>query len=158
MQIWNSEVGNYLESGLNTIIVLLQTLVALAAVCALVYVFFRIILPRFQFGANSNQMIRVVERVGIDTKRSLIVVEVAGKWLLVGVSESGVQLVSELEGAQAMAAEAQILLDREAQFKKIEDFRAGFAAKVANLAGRKEIKKDVKDQPEKKQFDWTLKK
>lgn len=132
-----------MENSLNFIGVLLQTLIALAAVCGLAYVIFRVILPKLQIVQSSGNMIRIVERVGIDTRRSLLVVEVAGKWLLVSISESGVQLVSELNEQEAREAEAEILLSREAQYQKIEEFRSGFAAKLASVMGRKEVKKDV---------------
>lgn len=138
-----------MESGLNFIGVLLQTLVALAAVCGLAYVIFRVILPKLQIVNSASGMIRVVERVGIDTRRSLLVVEVAGKWLLVGVSENGVHLVTELNEKDAEAAEAEILAARNAQFQRIEDLRSGFAAKLAGVMGRKEVKKDV-DEIEKR--------
>lgn len=132
---------------------------ALAAVCGLAYVIFRVILPRLQFGQNNGGMIRIVERVGVDSKRSLLVVEVTGKWFVVGISESGVQLVSELDETSATQAEEKIILNREAQLKKIEDFRVGFATKAANLVGRKGAQKNVGDEPEKKkQFDWIVKK
>ncbi|MEP6923860.1 MAG: flagellar biosynthetic protein FliO [Pyrinomonadaceae bacterium] len=160
-EIWNLESGiwNYLESGLNFIGVLVQTLVALGAVCGLAYVIFRVVLPRLQNGQNSSGMIRVVERIGVDPKRSLLVIEVAGKWLLIGVSEGGIQMVSELDEIDATAAESQILLNRAAQFQKIDELRSSFAAKLAGVMGRKEIKRDVDNQPKKKkQFDWTHKK
>ena len=148
-----------MENSLNYIGLLVQTLVALAAVCGLAYVIFRVILPRLQVGQNAGGMIRVVERVGVDAKRSLLVVEVAGKWLLVGVSESGVQLVSELDEKDSINAESQIILNREAQFQRFEDLRSGFTAKLGKVIGRKEAKINVEKQPEqKKQFDWTLKK
>jgi flagellar protein FliO/FliZ len=148
-----------LESSLNFIGLLVQTLIALAAVCGLAYLIFRVVLPRLQVGQNQGGMIRVIERVGVDSKRSLLVVEVAGKWLLIGVSESGVQLVSELNETDAIAAQSQITLNREAQFQRFEDLRSNFAAKLGKVIGRKEIKNNVEKQPDqKKQFDWTLKK
>ena len=148
-----------MENSLNFVGLLFQTITGLIAVCGLAYVIFRVILPRLQFGQNSSGMIRIVERVGIDAKRSLMVVEVAGKWLLVGVSENGIHLVGELNETEAMSSEAQILLEREAKYQKMEEFRSGFTAKLTSVLGRKEVKNDVNKQPEKKkQFDWTLKK
>jgi flagellar biogenesis protein FliO len=112
-------------------------------VCGLAYVVFRVILPKLQIVPSSGSMIRIVERVGIDTRRSLLIVEAAGKWLLISVSDSGVQLVAELNEQEAREAEAEILSVREAQFQKIEELRSGFAAKLASVMGRKELKKDV---------------
>lgn len=138
---------------------LLQTLLALAAVCGLAWVIFRVILPRLQVGNSAGNMIRVVERVGLDAKRSLFVIEVAGKYLLVGSSENGVQLVSELDNQEAVQAEKQIQVHRDAQLQKIEDLRSGFAEKLASVMKRKDLKNDVSREPRKKiEFPWTIKK
>lgn len=140
---WNTKCLIVLEGTVSFIGILVQTLLALAAVCALAYVVFRVVLPKLQAGQNSGQIIRIVERVGIDTRRSLIVVEVAGKWLLVSISENGVHLVSELNQQEAEQAEAEILAVREAQYQKIAELKSGFAAKLASVIGRKEVQKDV---------------
>lgn len=129
---------------------LLQTLVALAAVCGLAYVIFRVVLPRLQIGQTGNSMIRVVERAPLDQKRTLFVVEVAGKWLLVGAGENGVQLVSELNEQSAEAAAAGIEAARAAQLKRIEDVRSGFAEKLASVMKRKELKENADEQLQKK--------
>lgn len=144
---------------LNVIGMFLQTLVALAAVCGLAWVIFRIVLPRLQVGNSAGNMIRVVERVGLDAKRSLFVIEVAGKYLLVGSSENGVQLVSELDNQEAVQAEEQIQLHRDAQMQKIENLRHGFAEKLASVMKRKDLKDNASEVPRKKmQFPWTIKK
>ncbi len=138
---------------------LLQTLLALAAVCGLAWVIFRVVLPRLQVGNSAGNMIRVVERVGLDAKRSLFVVEVAGKYLLVGSSENGVQLVSELDNQEAVQAEKEIQIHRDAQLQKIEDLRSGFAEKLASVMKRKDLKNDAGREPRKKiEFPWTIKK
>lgn len=87
---------------------LLQTVLALAFVCGLALLLFRWVLPRLQLTpSGANSMVRVVDRVMLDARRSLLVVEVAGRWLLVSSSEAGVQLISELDATEAVnAAEA----------------------------------------------------
>lgn len=144
---------------LNLIGMLFQTVVALVAVCGLAWVIFRVVLPRLQVGNSAGNMIRVVERVGLDAKRSLFVVEVAGKYLLVGSSENGVQLVSELDNGEAVRAEEQIQVHRDAQMQKITDLRSGFAEKLASVMKRKDLKNNAKPEPGKKlQFPPTFKK
>lgn len=141
-----------MENSFSVIGMLLQTLLALIAVCGLAYVIFRVILPRLQLVQNSGGIIRVVERVGLDAKRSLYVVEVAGKWMLVGSSENGVNLVSELDQIEAENAEAEIQVQRDAQFQKIQDLRSNFARKLASVMNRKESKTDAIKPPDEKRF------
>lgn len=114
-------------------------MIALVIVCAMAYVVLRLLLPRLKFGAhtkNSN-IIRVVERVGVDQRRSLMVVEVAGKCLLVGSSENGVNLVSELDAEAVSAAENDIEAHRAAQIAKFKQVRSNFADKLSEVMKRK---------------------
>lgn len=142
-----------MENSLTFISMLLQTFLALLAVCGLAYLIFRVVLPRLQLVNNSNGLVRVVERIGLDSRRSLFVVEVAGKWLLIGVSENGVNLVSELNEEEANLAETSMIEKRQAQLQKFDNLRVNFAEKLANVMSRKEIKKDARDQQnEKKQI------
>ena len=83
------------------LLMLLQTLFALALVCGLAYAIFRWVLPRLQVTRSANSMIRIVDRVALDTRKSMFVIEVGGRWLLVASSEAGVQLISELDAATA---------------------------------------------------------
>jgi flagellar biosynthetic protein FliO len=94
--------------GASFLLMLVETLLALALVCGLAYFIFRWVVPRLQQVVGpGGGMIRVVERVGLDARKSLVVVEVAGKWLLVATSEAGVQLISELDAATAEEAAAE---------------------------------------------------
>ncbi|HVF49404.1 MAG TPA: flagellar biosynthetic protein FliO [Pyrinomonadaceae bacterium] len=83
------------------LLMLLQTLFALALVCGLAYAIFRWVLPRLQVTRSTNSMIRIVDRVALDARKSMFVIEVGGRWLLVASSEAGVQLISELDAAKA---------------------------------------------------------
>lgn len=94
---------------------LLQTVFALALVCGLAYLIFRIILPRLAVNFGSNNMVRIVDRIGLDARKNLFVIEVAGKWMLVASSESGVQLISELNPDEARLAEQEINKTRQIQ-------------------------------------------
>jgi flagellar biogenesis protein FliO len=80
-----------------------RTLVALGAVVLLIYLLARVVLPRFasRFGGGKGA-IRILERVAIDQKHSLVLVQVGGALtFLVGTGDSGVQLVAELSDAGA---------------------------------------------------------
>ena len=74
-----------------------QTILALGFVCLLAYVVLRVVLPRMNVTGAGKSMVRIVDRTSLDQRRSLYVVEVAGRWLLVGASEGGLQLISELD-------------------------------------------------------------
>ncbi|MEO6587876.1 MAG: flagellar biosynthetic protein FliO [Pyrinomonadaceae bacterium] len=99
-------------SGLSFAYMLFQTLVALAFVCGLAYLIFRVLLPRFTTSFGANNMMRVVDRIGLDTRKSLYIIEVTGRWFLVASSESGVQMISELDGQSAEEAEKVIVENR----------------------------------------------
>lgn len=75
---------------------LLQTLLALGAVCALAYVVLRWGAKRLYGIGRPGQQMRLVERLPLDPRRSLYLVEVAGRQLLVGSSENGVTLLTEV--------------------------------------------------------------
>ncbi len=95
---------------------LVQTFLALAFVCGLAYLIFRVILPRVSgVGAfSSNNMVRVIDRIGLEARKNLYVVEVAGRFLLIAASESGVQLIAELDAEAAAEAERELAQSRSA--------------------------------------------
>jgi flagellar protein FliO/FliZ len=76
---------------------LLQTLLALGAVCVIAYVVLRWGAKRLYGVGRQGQRLRLVERLPLEPRRSLYLVEVAGRVLLIGSSESGVTLVAEIE-------------------------------------------------------------
>jgi flagellar protein FliO/FliZ len=115
---------------------LVQTVFALALVCGLAYLIFRVILPRLAVNYGSNNMVRVVDRIGLDARKSLYVIEVAGKWMLVASSESGVQLISELDPDSAKIAEDEILQNR--QLPANTAFGKSFADKLNEVINRKQ--------------------
>lgn len=84
---------------LDIIWLLIQTAIALALVCGIAILIFRYILPRLNVGSfNNKSIVNVVDAAPLDARKRLIVVETAGKYMLLAVSESGVQMVSELDG------------------------------------------------------------
>ncbi len=100
-------------NSLTFIWMLVQTIFALLLVCGLAYLIFRVILPRLTVNYGANNMVRVVDRVGIEARKNLYVIEVAGKWMLVASSENGVQMIAELDAEEARLAEEEIIKKRQ---------------------------------------------
>lgn len=115
---------------------LVQTIFALVVVCGLAFVIFRVIIPYFQIFPSSNNMVRVVDRIGLEARKSLYIIEVAGQWYLIAVSETGVQLISELDAANAAKAEAKLAEQISKQFSP-DKFRPAFAEKLARVLAKK---------------------
>lgn len=83
---------------------LLTSLVVLGAVCVAAFVVVRLAGRLLATGRSRGaHLLAVVARLPLEPRRSLYVVEVAGKTLLVGTSEMGLSLLSELDGGQVQA-------------------------------------------------------
>jgi flagellar biosynthetic protein FliO len=109
LALWQGEVGaEQFQSGSSLLWMFVQTILALGFVCLLAYVVLRVVLPRLQVGARGQSMVKVIDRTPLDQRRSLFVVEVTGRWLLLGSSEGGVELISELDAEKA-AQEAETM-------------------------------------------------
>lgn len=93
---------------LDIIWLLIQTGIALALVCGLAVLIFRYILPRLNVVSVNKSIVHVVDGASLDARKRLIIVEAAGKYLLLAVSESSVQMVSELDGAAVEQAVAEM--------------------------------------------------
>lgn len=93
---------------LDIVWLLLQTAIALALVCGLAILIFRYILPRLNAVSFNKSIVSVVDGASLDARKRLIVVEVAGKYMLLASSESGVQMISELDGAAVEEAVAKM--------------------------------------------------
>jgi flagellar biosynthetic protein FliO len=81
----------------------LTSLLVLVIVCAVAWLAVRL-LGRWMEGRRVGGGVAVVARVPLEPRRALYVVEAAGRTLLLGSSEMGVTLITELDGA-ALAAE-----------------------------------------------------
>jgi flagellar biogenesis protein FliO len=87
---------------------LVTSLVVLAVVCVAAFVVVRVVARLLATGrARGAALLDVVARVPLEPRRALYVVEVANKTLLVGTSEMGLSVLSELDGdiVRARAAE-----------------------------------------------------
>jgi flagellar biogenesis protein FliO len=83
---------------------LVTSLLVLAGVCVGAFVIVRLV-GRFLATGRSRgaHLLDIVARLPLEPRRSLYVVEVAGKTLLVGTSEMGLSVLSELDGAEVRA-------------------------------------------------------
>lgn len=88
---------------------LITSLLVLAAVCIAAFVIVRVVGRWLTTGRTRGaHLLDVVARLPLEPRRSLYVVEVAGKTLLVGTSEMGLSVLSELDAGEVRArAEAQ---------------------------------------------------
>src|SRR5689334_8455922 len=82
---------------------LLSSVVVLAVVCVVAWLVVRFG-ARWLVGARGRARgMGVLARLPLEPRRSLYVVEVAGKTLLVGTSEMGLNVLSELDGERVKA-------------------------------------------------------
>lgn len=82
---------------------LLQTTLALVAVSALAVGVLWLLRRRGLGGARG---LRVVARLSLEPRRSVYVIEAAGKFLLVGVGEGAMAVLAELDAARVRELEA----------------------------------------------------
>src|SRR5204863_1679049 len=83
---------------------LVTSLVVLGVVCVAAFVLVRLVGRFLATGrVRGAHLLDVIARVPLEPRRSLYVVEVAGKTLLVGTSEMGLAVLSELDGEEVRA-------------------------------------------------------
>jgi flagellar protein FliO/FliZ len=135
-----AQAATFGGDGESFFLMLLQTLFVLGLVCGLAYLIFRWVLPRLAVTRSTNSMVRVVDVVGLDARKRLYVIEVAGRWMLVASSEAGVQMVSELD-AEAAEEAAQSLERARQDWHGWKTFgsaaRASFAERLARLMNKR---------------------
>lgn len=86
---------------------LTTSLIVLVGVCVVGFVIVRVAARVMLAGrSRGGELLGVVARLALEPRRSLYVVEVAGKTLLVGTSEMGLSVLSELDGAAVQARTA----------------------------------------------------
>lgn len=115
------------------LLMLLQTFIALGIVCGLAVLIFRYVLPRLHTMRASNSMVRIVDRTALDARKSLYVIEIAGRWMLVGSSEAGVQLISELDAETAERAADALERSRPTMEKMTATAKQSFAEQLARF-------------------------
>lgn len=84
-------------------VALVQSIVALAGVCALVVVILRMLAARGLGRVPRSRTMQVVERLAVDPRSSVCIVAVGERRLLVGISDGAApRLLAELETASAL--------------------------------------------------------
>jgi len=83
---------------------LLRTLVVLGIVVGAIYLTLNVGLRRLMglkgVVAGRASVVSVLERIPLDQRRTLFVLEAAGEYLLVGGGDAGLQLISKLDAAE----------------------------------------------------------
>ena len=83
---------------------LVTSVIVLGVVCVVAFVVVRLVGRFLATGrVRGAHLLDVVARVPLEPRRSLYVVEVAGKTLLVGTSEMGLSVLTELDAAEVRA-------------------------------------------------------
>lgn len=83
---------------------LVTSLLVLGGVCIAAFVVVRLVGRFLSTGrARGAHLLDVVARVPLEPRRSLYVVDVAGKMLLVGTSEMGLSVLTELDASEVKA-------------------------------------------------------
>lgn len=96
--------GNGVAAGASYGDLLVTSLIVLGVVCVAAFVAVRVFGRLLSTGrARGAHLMNVVSRVPLEPRRSLYVVEVAGKTLLVGTSEMGLSVLTELDAREVEA-------------------------------------------------------
>jgi flagellar biosynthetic protein FliO len=121
------------DTGPSLLWMLVQTIFMLAFICALAYIVIRL-LKRFGGAPASSNLIEVIDRVALDQRKGLYVIKVTGRYLLIGTSDNGVQLISELD-AEAVEGDVQTL---ERQPDIMNSARAMFTDRFEQLLKKRD--------------------
>lgn len=82
---------------MNDVLYLIFSLLAIVLVLYLCYVFSKFISKKVNNVSNSNN-IQIVERVALTQDKGLAVIEVCGKYYLLGFSNDSIEILKELDG------------------------------------------------------------
>lgn len=94
----------------------LKMCLTLGAVCVLAFLVLRYGLPRLTGLQTQGNLVRVVTRFPLEPQKSLYIVEVAGKSLLLGVTSDRIDLLTQLDGEQI----EQLLEQESAKTPRLE--------------------------------------
>ncbi len=97
-QATSDVVTEFGPSSVDFTVLFLKMIFAMIFVIALALVLIRYVLPRLAIGRTRGRTtdIRVVDRIPLDARKSLCLLEVEGKRFLIGVSENYIGMVAEL--------------------------------------------------------------
>ena len=94
------------STGANLGLLVVETVAILALIAAAAWLFVRFVAPRLR-GVKGASRMRMLERLPLEPRRSLYVVEVDGAPLLIGVADGSVRLLKELEQSERPATEQE---------------------------------------------------
>ena len=92
------------ETSVSYGVLILQTFAVLVLIGAMAWAFVRFVAPRLGMGTRGSRM-KILERLPLEPRRSLYLVEVDGKSILVGVSEGSIRLLTEVHQPVADAVD-----------------------------------------------------
>lgn len=96
--------------GEGTGYLLFKTLVVLALVVAIIYLTLNVgVRKLLRIAPQGGALVKVVDRVALEPKKSVLVVQVGGEFLLLGSSESSLSFLTKLDGAGVERALAERL-------------------------------------------------
>lgn len=104
---------------------LFKTLVVLAMVVALIYLTLNFgVRKLFRLGPQATSLVKVVDRVAVEPKKSLLVLQVGAEYLLVSSSEQGMSLLSKLDAENVQKALAERIAAQPAMPSFLERLNA----------------------------------
>ncbi|MDO8518719.1 MAG: flagellar biosynthetic protein FliO [Deltaproteobacteria bacterium] len=87
-----------METGISFGWLLVKTIGAMAFILGLAYVVIRYLFPLFRFGGQARgSHIQIIDRAGLEPRRSLFIVRIGKKTALLGTSEQGIAKLMDLE-------------------------------------------------------------
>jgi flagellar biogenesis protein FliO len=89
---------------------LVQMVVVLGGVCLLAYLLLAKLLPkilRVPSPTGRPRMLQLVDRMAVDQRSSILVVSVGEQYFMLGNSESGLNLISQLDAESVLQADEQ---------------------------------------------------
>lgn len=104
---------------------LVRTLIALVVVLLLAWVLLRWGMRRFSPGVAGAPSLRVLAKTPLDGRRSVVLVEASGRYLVLGVAEGGVSLLCELEAEAVSQALSEAEVSRPRRFAEVLRERLG---------------------------------
>jgi flagellar biosynthetic protein FliO len=109
------QVPGFLDTW-TVFVMVLKMCLTLGAVCILAFIVLRYGLPRITgMPKPQDRLMKVVSRYPLDAQKSLYLVEIAGKHMLLGVTEQRIEMLSELDSEAVQEAIDSEMKEPESQ-------------------------------------------
>jgi flagellar biogenesis protein FliO len=132
------------DSGGTLLWAFLRMVLALVFVLALAYVVVRYVSPRSLPAQGAlgglrpgEGLVHIIQTVPLGQRQYLHAVEAAGRYLLVASSEAGVQLLGEMDAAEAALRLEEAARARPAGGREGQALGGAFAERLAQILGRR---------------------